>query len=66
MAGHRVEPLEVEEALLAHAQVSQAVVTARLSSSGESLLVAYLVPAAQPAPTVSELRDFWQPVCQSP
>ena len=58
MAGHRVDLLEVEDALLAHAQVNEAVVTAHQSSSGESLLVAYFVPAAQPAPTVSELRSF--------
>ena len=58
VAGHRVDLVEVEQALLAHAQVSEAVVVAHPSRSGEPLLVAYFVPASQPAPTVSELRSF--------
>jgi amino acid adenylation domain-containing protein len=41
--GHRVEPAEIENALLAHPAVSACAVLARLSAQGEQQLLAYVV-----------------------
>jgi acyl-coenzyme A synthetase/AMP-(fatty) acid ligase/acyl carrier protein len=54
--GYRVEVAEIEEALLAIDSIKAAVVHARADDAGEQRLVAYVVPAAGVAPTVSELR----------
>jgi non-ribosomal peptide synthase protein (TIGR01720 family) len=54
--GFRVEMGEVEAALTAHPQVSHAAVTA-VSTGGPTRLVAYVVPAADLAPTTSELHS---------
>jgi amino acid adenylation domain-containing protein len=54
--GQRVEPAEIEEALLALAAVKEAVVVASDAKPGEVQLVAYVVPASDPAPTTSALR----------
>jgi amino acid adenylation domain-containing protein len=43
--GHRVEPADVEAALLAHPRVAAAVVTAATDPAGNRRLAAYLVPA---------------------
>jgi nonribosomal peptide synthetase DhbF len=51
--GHRIEPGEVESALLRHPEVAEAAVTAR-----DSRLVAYTVPSAAPAPGPDELREW--------
>jgi amino acid adenylation domain-containing protein len=50
--GYRVEPGEVESALLSHPAICEAVVVAR-----DARLLAYVVYASGPTPTVSELRD---------
>jgi amino acid adenylation domain-containing protein len=48
--GHRIEPGEVEKALLAIPGVGDCLVVARGNSSEERQLVAYLVPEDAPAP----------------
>jgi acyl carrier protein len=54
--GYRVEVAEIEAALLALDSVKAAAVNAQADSAGENRLVAYVVPGAGGAPTVSELR----------
>ena len=57
--GYRIEAAEIESALLSLDTVKEAIVVAQQESiSGDKRLVAYLVPARQPAPTISELRRF--------
>ncbi len=53
--GHRVEPAEVEAALLRHPGVVAAVVTGRADPRGQSRLVAYVVPAGS-MPEAAALR----------
>jgi amino acid adenylation domain-containing protein len=55
--GQRVEAAEVESALLAVPGVAAAAVTVREDTPGEARLVAYLVPAAPPLPSPTELRQ---------
>ena len=56
--GFRVEPAEVEAVLGRQAGVAQAVVVVRQHQTGESYLVAYVVPSAGAAIDVSALRAF--------
>lgn len=58
--GHRVEVAEIEFALMEHAAIKEAVVVARGDQSGNLCLVAYMVPATTPAPSVGEVRRFVQ------
>ncbi|MFG2011659.1 amino acid adenylation domain-containing protein [Micromonospora sp. NPDC048868] len=56
--GHRIEPAEVEAALLAHEHVRAAVVHPQ-RYGGEQELVAYLVGGGRhPVPTGEQLREF--------
>jgi amino acid adenylation domain-containing protein/non-ribosomal peptide synthase protein (TIGR01720 family) len=60
--GFRVEPGEIEQALLAHGSVENAIVRARVRETGKQL-IAYVVPKAEPA-AVKEAETamvgYWQ------
>ncbi len=56
--GYRVEPGEIECALLQHESVREAVVIAREFAAGEKRLAAYIVCRQNRIPTADELRDF--------
>jgi thioesterase domain-containing protein len=56
--GFRIEPSEIEKILLEHEGVKEAVVVARDDRLEEKQLVAYVVAAQRPAPTMRELRNF--------
>ncbi|HEX3526198.1 MAG TPA: amino acid adenylation domain-containing protein [Thermoanaerobaculia bacterium] len=56
--GYRVEPGEVEAALAGHPAVREVMVMARADGPGPQRLVAYVVPAIDPAPGAAELRTF--------
>jgi amino acid adenylation domain-containing protein len=56
--GFRIELGEIEDALRQHLAVHDAVVTAREDTPSDKRLVAYVVPAGEPACTAAELRDY--------
>lgn len=56
--GHRMEPGEIEAALLAHDRIRAAVVHPTPTESAEPQLTAYLVPHGDDVPTAEQLRDF--------
>ncbi|MFF0522328.1 non-ribosomal peptide synthase/polyketide synthase [Actinomadura nitritigenes] len=58
LRGHRIEPGEVEAALIGHPEVATVAVVAREDDSGAPRLAAYLTVPPGSAPTVSELRAF--------
>ena len=59
--GNRVEVTEIEAALLKLDSIRAAVVHAQADDAGEQRLVAYVVPAAGKAPTISDLRRALAP-----
>ena len=54
----RVDVSEVEAVLADHPGVKETTVVARENRSGDTRLLAYLVPNSHPAPTVTSLRNF--------
>ncbi|MFG2142721.1 amino acid adenylation domain-containing protein [Streptomyces sp. NPDC048696] len=56
ISGHRVQPAEVENALLAHPGVRDAAVVGQVLADGARRLAAYVV-ADQPTPAVALIRD---------
>jgi acyl-CoA synthetase (AMP-forming)/AMP-acid ligase II/acyl carrier protein len=58
IGGFQVEVVEIEQVLLQHDGVREALVACRADQSGEPCLVAYWVPRKFPGPTVSELRRW--------
>lgn len=58
--GHRVEPAEIESALLLHPQVAQAVVVGHRDGDHASQLLAYVVGKQGNAPSMERLRAHLQ------
>ncbi|MGH3857181.1 MAG: condensation domain-containing protein, partial [Pseudonocardiaceae bacterium] len=58
--GFRIEPGEVEAALLRRADIAEAVVVARENEGGHQRLVAYLVPVGPTTPGSADLRSWLQ------
>lgn len=56
--GHRVEPGEIEVALMAHPAVAQAAVTVHEPTSGDRRLIAHVVPRDRGEARPAELRDY--------
>ena len=56
--GYRVEPGEIERALLSHPQIKAVGVVAWDREPGEKYLAAYVVPRQNPPPTIAQLYDF--------
>ncbi len=56
--GFRIELGEIESVLGLHPEVRESLVVVREDTAGDKRLVAYLVAATGPAPTVAELRAF--------
>ncbi|GAA3127875.1 hypothetical protein GCM10010521_12860 [Streptomyces rameus] len=60
ISGHRVQPAEVESALLTHPRVREAAVAGQVLPDGTRRLVAHVV-AEPPAPSAAEIREHLRP-----
>ncbi len=58
--GHRIEPGEIENVLVCHPQIRQAVVVTHAFAADDLRLVAYLVPTATDLPTARALQAYLQ------
>jgi amino acid adenylation domain-containing protein len=56
--GHRIEPGEIESALMTHHNVKQVSVVAHTDEGGSKRLVAYYAMTSEPGPSSRELRDY--------
>ncbi len=56
--GYRIEPGEIEAALVAHPAVAEALVVMHGGAAEEGRLVAYVLPAAGSSPAARELRQY--------
>jgi acyl carrier protein len=56
--GHRIELGEIEAVLLQHLEVEKAVVVCQAETKGETVLVAYVVPAPEGEVSNSKLRSY--------
>jgi amino acid adenylation domain-containing protein len=56
--GSRIEPGEIENQLLKHPQVKQAVATMREEESGDKYLCAYVIPGSTDSAVSPPLREF--------
>jgi amino acid adenylation domain-containing protein len=56
--GYRIEPGEIENHLLSHRQVREALVMARRDEAGDSFLAAYIVPSSTDGIKTEELRGY--------
>lgn len=56
--GYSIEVAEIESALLKSGVAKEAVVAVKEDKEGDPRLVAYVVPAGQPLPAVSEIRGI--------
>ncbi|NUR59073.1 MAG: amino acid adenylation domain-containing protein [Catenulispora sp.] len=57
LRGHRIEPGEIEAALLRHHAVREALVALRSDDEDNPLLVGYITAEQDPGPDVGELRE---------
>ncbi|MFE7974485.1 amino acid adenylation domain-containing protein [Streptomyces shenzhenensis] len=57
ISGHRVQPAEVESALLTHPRIREAAVSGQILPDGTRRLIAHLVAEA-PAPSTAEVREY--------
>ncbi|MBB1488601.1 amino acid adenylation domain-containing protein [Oceanospirillum sediminis] len=55
--GYRVEPVEIQQLLIQHQKIREAIVVTQLSSNSTPILVAYFVPKAEPL-TTEELKHY--------
>jgi amino acid adenylation domain-containing protein len=58
--GYLVQPDEIERRLAEHPGIREAVVVGRDDGSGDTRLVAYVVPVERPGPAAALLRQFLQ------
>jgi amino acid adenylation domain-containing protein len=56
--GHRIEIAEIEATMASHPTIKEAVVVGLKNEAGDHRLVAYIVSAQEPAPSVTDLKTY--------